>query len=164
MYTHILIGNFGGKHSHRKDPKGTVNCLQKIETKLFEKKKYKKNNIENLKYEIYMNNRKISRNLQMNSSINIDKISDNNDTTLSNSTMFIKNMDRNISIYTRILPQKGPDPEMFLRYLYAFFIYLYIYDYVLMNEFTFMYTFIYKFMQSKIYICIYVYLNIFISI
>jgi hypothetical protein len=29
-----MQGNFGGKHAHRKDPKGTVNCLKRIEDKI----------------------------------------------------------------------------------------------------------------------------------
>ena len=30
----VVQGNFGGKHSHRKDPVGTLNCLRKLEDKL----------------------------------------------------------------------------------------------------------------------------------
>jgi hypothetical protein len=30
----VMQGNFGGKHSHRKDPKGILNCLRMIEGKL----------------------------------------------------------------------------------------------------------------------------------
>jgi hypothetical protein len=30
----VMQGNFGGKHSHRKDPKGILNCLRLIEGKL----------------------------------------------------------------------------------------------------------------------------------
>lgn len=30
----VMQGNFGGKHSHRKDPKGTLNCIRKIEEKI----------------------------------------------------------------------------------------------------------------------------------
>lgn len=81
-----------------------------------------------------MNNRKISRNLQINSSIIIEIISDNNDIILSNKTMFLKNVDRNISKFTRFLPLKGPDTETSLRYLFVFLMYLYIYDYFLMYE------------------------------
>ena len=31
LYAVYTIGNFGGKHSHRKDPKGIVSCLQRLE-------------------------------------------------------------------------------------------------------------------------------------
>lgn len=89
----LYIGNFGGKHSHRKDPKGTVNCLKKIENKIIEQKKNEK---EGLKYEIYMNKK---RNLKLNNSFIIDNtlvpILNDNDTSLkrmkSNFTFYYNN-------------------------------------------------------------------------
>ena len=35
----VMQGNFGGKHAHRKDPIGTLNCLRNIEEKIRKEKK-----------------------------------------------------------------------------------------------------------------------------
>ena len=36
--TFVIQGNFGGKHSHRKNPLGTLNCLRAIENKIMKEK------------------------------------------------------------------------------------------------------------------------------
>ena len=88
----VVQGNFGGKHSHRKDPLGTLNCLRKLEDKLrmesIDKDKEKEKEITKekdrqvLKHNKrlnYIRRKTIEENLSLNNSI-INENENNNKT------------------------------------------------------------------------------------
>ena len=95
----VVQGNFGGKHSHRKDPLGTLNCLRKLEDKLriesMEKQKEKETEKETEKERHKLKRRKrsnsirrkvIEENLILNNSI----INDEEEKNSNNTKIFIK--------------------------------------------------------------------------
>ena len=92
----VVQGNFGGKHSHRKDPLGTLNCLRKLEDKLriesidkqkekeTEKDKDKDKERQKLKRKKRLNNirrKAIENDLNFNNSI-INEEENNNNTKI----------------------------------------------------------------------------------
>lgn len=87
----VVQGNFGGKHSHRKDPVGTLNCLRRLEDKLRLESTEKEKNRERergrekiIRNKLNFRRRRImEENSDFNNSIKIEKNSDMKKTKIS---------------------------------------------------------------------------------
>lgn len=87
----VVQGNFGGKHSHRKDPVGTLNCLRKLEDKLKvesldKQKELKKERRREklLRNKLnYVRRKTMEENSDFNNTVNLEKNNDIKDSKIS---------------------------------------------------------------------------------